>query len=309
MDNIAFDVPVLLISFNRPETTCHVFDKIRKLKPAKLYIFSDAPRTDVPDDEELVNTCRCLLDDSQIDWNCKVERWYTESNMGRAVGISSAISWAFESSKKLIILEDDCLPHATFFAYCRSMLKRYEGNERVMHISGALWDQNNTVDGADHFFGLNANVSGWATWKRAWEKYDFWMDDFPEIKSQSRFQRLLGSSASRYWNLQFDKTFSQQKKSNWEIQWQYTIFKNYGITVLPNANLISNIDISFSSRDNEWNEGLFFETKPWKELNSEIEMAVNSEYEKQFAQTLVLKRTSERAGMIDRLISLLRLEY
>ncbi|UON83583.1 hypothetical protein MUK70_01010 [Dyadobacter chenwenxiniae] len=115
MDNKLFDIPILLIVFNRPETTCLVFEQIRKLKPARLYLFSDAPRNSNLEDTHLVEVCRYLIDDSQIDWDCQVERWFPETNMGCALGISSAISWAFESSEQLIVLEDDSLPHPSFF--------------------------------------------------------------------------------------------------------------------------------------------------------------------------------------------------
>ncbi|MFZ2303665.1 MAG: glycosyltransferase family 2 protein, partial [Minisyncoccia bacterium] len=43
-DNKPFSVPILFIIFNRPDTTTRVFETIRKIKPAKLYVAADGPR-------------------------------------------------------------------------------------------------------------------------------------------------------------------------------------------------------------------------------------------------------------------------
>ena len=43
-DTIKFKDPVLLLIFNRPKTTAVVFEKIRQLKPSRLYIAGDGPR-------------------------------------------------------------------------------------------------------------------------------------------------------------------------------------------------------------------------------------------------------------------------
>ncbi|HLZ16590.1 MAG TPA: hypothetical protein VKQ08_06095, partial [Cyclobacteriaceae bacterium] len=42
--------PVLLVIFNRPETTRLVFEAIRKAKPSKLYVAADGPRDNVKSD-------------------------------------------------------------------------------------------------------------------------------------------------------------------------------------------------------------------------------------------------------------------
>jgi len=34
------------------------------------------------------------------------------------------------------MLEDDCLPHPSFFRFCQEMLDYYRNDERVMFISG-----------------------------------------------------------------------------------------------------------------------------------------------------------------------------
>ena len=42
------DVPVLLIIFNKPDTTEQVFQAIARAKPRQLFIAADGPRTGRP---------------------------------------------------------------------------------------------------------------------------------------------------------------------------------------------------------------------------------------------------------------------
>ena len=39
------NTPVLFLIFNRPNTTVRVFSQIKKMKPRKLYLAADGPRS------------------------------------------------------------------------------------------------------------------------------------------------------------------------------------------------------------------------------------------------------------------------
>ena len=62
------DTAVLLIAFNRPETTQKVFDAIKKAKPQKLYFAVDAPRNGNIEDERNVIRVKEII--NQVDWDC-----------------------------------------------------------------------------------------------------------------------------------------------------------------------------------------------------------------------------------------------
>ena len=50
----------------------------------------------------------------------------------------------FRNEKEIIFLEDDTYPDLSFFNYCSSMLKRFENDKNIYHISGC-----------NLFYGLN----------------------------------------------------------------------------------------------------------------------------------------------------------
>ena len=307
MKNKQFDTPILLIAFNRPETTCHVFEQIRKIKPSKLYIFLDAPRNEFESDIDLVETCKVLLDDSQINWPCKVQRWLADDNLGQAIGISSAITWAFESTERLIILEDDCLPNLSFFEFCQTMLTKYENNERIMHISGTCYQNGGLSGDENHFYSMVNHIWGWATWKRAWNKYDFWMEQFPEMKRSKKIQQIFGNAAiGKYWHDRFDQVYNETKKRSWDDQWQYTLFENYGLAVVPNVNLISNIGIQSRS------DGLpaafhFTETKSWRNENTHAQLIQEKRYYAHFTHVMGVENPSVIVKTFLRFLTFLRI--
>jgi hypothetical protein len=51
---------VLLIIFNRPDTTLLVFEEIKKVRPYRLFIAADGPRMDRPEDIVLCAASRNL---------------------------------------------------------------------------------------------------------------------------------------------------------------------------------------------------------------------------------------------------------
>ena len=107
MNNIEIpEAPVLLITFNRPDYTLQVVEKIRQAKIKKLYIANDGPREGNMDDQKAREEIKNIID--SIDWDCEVHTLFQEKNLGCGWGPANAITWAFENEDRLIILEDDC---------------------------------------------------------------------------------------------------------------------------------------------------------------------------------------------------------
>ena len=63
-----FDIPVLFCTFNRLECTKRVFERIREVKPAKMYLVSDGPRENIVDEEKKVNSIRRYRE-AYVQWN------------------------------------------------------------------------------------------------------------------------------------------------------------------------------------------------------------------------------------------------
>jgi hypothetical protein len=109
-----FQVPILLITFNRPTHTRKVLEVIRAQQPKQLFVFQDGARNNNEKDTIKCAEVRKVVKEL-VDWDCELKTYYSEVNLGCGPGPASAITWFFENVEQGIILEDDCIPHTDFF--------------------------------------------------------------------------------------------------------------------------------------------------------------------------------------------------
>jgi hypothetical protein len=231
-----FNIPILLLIFNRPDTSQQVFNQIKKIKPSNLFIAGDGPRTQ--DEKIRVNLNRSII--NQIDWPCQIKTLFRETNLGCKIAVSSAINWFFENNEMGIILEDDCVPHPSFFKYCEELLIKYKDEEKVMQICGfnAL---NRVSIGESYYFAKFGSIWGWATWKRAWQHYDIKMINWPKFKEEKLYKNFCDSYLEEKWRVKiFDRAYNDVYNT-WDYQWSFAKLINEGLSIVPANNLIDNI--------------------------------------------------------------------
>ena len=230
---------VLFIIFNRADLACAVFEKIREAQPKRLYIAADGPRKDRTDEPEKCElTRKSILD--MIDWDCELKCKFEDQNLGCKIAVSSAIDWFFSLEEEGIILEDDCLPDATFFRFCEEMLSLYRANETVRMITGTNFRPSEAAANT-YSFSSCFSIWGWATWRRAWSSYDVQMKTWKQNLENGSFKRLFEDRRIfYYWHDMFDKVHGG-KIDTWDYQWVYSCLIAKGFSVIPSANLISNL--------------------------------------------------------------------
>jgi hypothetical protein len=231
--------PVAFIIFNRPETTARVFEAIRQAKPPLLLVIADGARTSKPGEAEKCAATRAIIDG--VDWDCEVITNYSGVNLGCGKRVSSGIDWVFQEVEEAIILEDDCLPHPSFFQFCEELLEYYRHDTRIMCISGDNFQSGKKYSAASYYFSIYPHCWGWASWRRAWKHYDFEMIKWPEIRDGGWLSSILDSRESlRYWSKIFDNMY-KGVIDTWDYQWTFTCWIQNGLSILPEVNLISNI--------------------------------------------------------------------
>lgn len=232
-------VPVLFIAFNRPDVTKLVWEAIRNYKPTRLYVSVDAPRENKPSE---VESCRIVKEITEsVDWECRVVRKYNPRNLGCRLGVSSAISWMFETEEIGIILEDDCLPSPAFFTFCEEMLERYKEDSRVMQISGNNYLPANFKIKESYYFSTLNDIWGWATWKRAWSKFSLELENFNAEDSKNILHNYFKNREIERWFFEYLKGVFYPRSQVWSTQWVYTLVLNNGFTITPKHNYVQNI--------------------------------------------------------------------
>jgi hypothetical protein len=231
---------VLLLIFNRPETTARVFDAVRRARPPRLYVTADGPRATHAHDAARCAEVRRMT--QRVDWPCEVRTLTREHNLGCMLAVSQAISWFFDHESEGIVLEDDTLPLPSFFDYCDALLERYRNDARVAMISGLNPLGSMYPASASYFFSRHPQIWGWASWRRAWQGYDAEMADWPAWHAAGGLRRWFDGDAceAELWRARFDKAMYRIYET-WDFQWIYHAWKQGGLAVLPAHNLVRNI--------------------------------------------------------------------
>ena len=113
-----FNIPILLLTYNRPELLERVFEQVEKIRPEKIYVVSDGPKND--EDALKIERSREFLSLKSREFT--IIQLNRNENLGCRKSVSSGISWFFDQEEMGIILEDDCLPSESFLITAQSFL-------------------------------------------------------------------------------------------------------------------------------------------------------------------------------------------
>ena len=249
------ETPVVLAIYARADTTGRVLGAIRKARPPHLLVIADAPPEGDPEKAAAVAAARALVE--SVDWDCEVETEFAEHHMGTRRRIESGLDWAFERVEEAIILEDDCLPNASFFEYCEALLRRYRDSPQVMAISGNDFQFQHRPTGPSYSFTRYPLIWGWATWRRAWLAHDQAMADWPELRERRWLaEQLHDPHAVSYWTHLFDLTH-RGEIDTWDYGFVLSVWRERALSIQPHRNLVSNLGFRADATHTRFHDSAF----------------------------------------------------
>ncbi|MBP0015851.1 MAG: hypothetical protein J7545_17885 [Roseofilum sp. SBFL] len=249
--------PVCLIIFKRAELTQRLFDVVRQVQPSKLLVIADGPRLNWSAEAQKCEETRKIID--TVDWDCEVLKNYADQNLGLKHRVASGLDWVFETVEEAIILEDDCLPNVTFFRFCDELLSYYRNTEEVMVITGTNFFFGYQPTPENYYFSRYIDCWGWATWRRAWQHFDFDMQEWPRLREQNWLQELfLEPQVVAQWTNIFEATY-QGYINSWAYRWKFACWRRNGLTIVPEKNLVSNLGFNQEGTNTQLSGGLLDE--------------------------------------------------
>ncbi len=228
--------PLLVIFFNRPNLLKKNLKKLSSFLPPVIFFAIDGPKN--AKDSLLIHEGIELINEI-VDWKCNIEFLISDKNYGCDVWVPKAIDWFFTRTNQGIILEDDCLIDENFYKFSSSLLEFYENNDAIMNISAANF-QSQKIGIADYYFSLYPTNWAWATWARAWKKFDPDMKEWASRDNSWLSNLLKDKSQYKYW-VRFFNGLVNKKYTYWDAKWVYSIWISGGLSITPNFNLVSNI--------------------------------------------------------------------
>jgi hypothetical protein len=228
--------PVALFVHARPDHTRALVEIVRAANPSKVLVVADGPR----DDDEAGRCIETRKAIDEADWGCEVRVEASGENLGLKRRVESGLDWVFDQVGEAIVLEDDCHPDPTFFAFCDELLDRYRDDPRVLTVSGSNFGHGTTGTDGSYFFSRYPLIWGWATWASAWRHYSPDLAEWPELDASGWLESLFDDrQAVQYWRY----TFGQRRRlaDTWDSGWLLGSWLAGGLTAVSKENLVSNV--------------------------------------------------------------------
>lgn len=229
--------PIALFVFNRPEHTRRTLKFLKQnllADESRLFIFSDGAKTD--QQGESVAEVREII--SSVEGFKSVEIICRNTNFGLANSIIDGVSMLTEKYGKVIVFEDDLISSPFTLRYFNDALKRYENEDKVMHIGAYMYPIKNK-NLPQTFFYRAASSWGWATWGRAWKHFEPDIDRIISQFDHNKIKRFSIDGTMNFWKQV--REFKRGKNNSWAIRWYASIFLKGGLTLNPSASLVNNI--------------------------------------------------------------------
>jgi hypothetical protein len=265
---------ILVIGFNRPDFLSQLLKSI-EVEKRDVYIFIDGARN--PKEDIEVDQCRSISTQFQnrnaIERNIKLN--FQLDNLGCKVAVRSAIDWAFESERTLIILEDDIVIGNSFLRTMDVWLDRYSEDKNVFHLNG-FSPIPRQFESTSSFLSRYPHVWGWATWRDRWLKYDRELSKWEEGKLHflpGLNNQFLPEYFTQYWDSQIKLCIDGY--DTWDVQWTFTQWLSGGYALTPGARLTGNVGFDNRATHTKSAGNSNRSIRPDKEFNvSDVDSAV-----------------------------------
>ncbi|GHS88542.1 glycosyl transferase [Synergistales bacterium] len=236
--NIKNPAPIAFFVYKRPDHTKRTLEALAAndlAADSDLFIFSDGPKDDgayagVRQVRELIRTAKDFR---------SVTITEHETNQGLSKSLIAGITELCDRFGRVIVVEDDILTSSNFLRFMNEGLDKYKNNNEVFSICG-FWPSKYRQGDDKAFFIKTQSCWGWATWKRAWDFYDYHAPGWEKLLKDKRIAWDF-DLRGRY---NFTSMLLRQVKydiETWDIQWYWAIFARNGLNLFPPYSLTTNI--------------------------------------------------------------------
>lgn len=241
------NIPVILITFNRPKHTRHTISALKVNRPALMYIFQDGPRAG---NEFDMNNCQKVLEEirNSVDWPCDLHIHCSPQNMGCRNHIIFAITEVLKDYESAIVIEDDIITSPAFIPYMNKALEYYKDKKAVFSISGYSHSPERFTIPSDYPYDVYASPRlfnwGWGTWRDRWEKVDWSFSYYDEFMNHPYEQKAFMRGGEDLLPMLIDEY--EGRSSAWDIQFAFAHFANHAVSIVPCVSYTHNIGLDGS---------------------------------------------------------------
>lgn len=298
MESIEKLAPVAIFVYNRLDNTKQVIEALQKNDLAhetRLFIFSDAaknpenPRNakNVAAVDAVRNYLKTITGFKEVHIIERPVNFYIEKN------ITEGVTEIINKYGRIIVLEDDGVTAKNFLTFMNNALDFYKHHERIMHIATFTFIKMPADFHKTFFWSYSENTGGgWATWKRAWDKFVWFKNEAEGLNGLTEVQKKkveLGGVLNSLANLRLSPI-------PWDICWNIAIVKNDGLAVNSPRALIRNNGLFNGTHFTALNKILGKHPFDIELDNSETKIILDDKIEENAAAMALLKEFYAKMG-------------
>lgn len=238
--------PIVLFVYNRPSYTRQTLNALAKnvfAKESSLFIYADGAKKNASEkDKKKISTVRDIIREQQ--WCGTVSIIEATENKGLAASVIHGVTEIVDRFDKAIIIEDDVVTSPFFLQFMNEGLEKYANEERILSLGSWNYYFKNTY--SDTFFTHLPDTIAWATWKRAWKKFE----PDPKLLLQQLEEKKLIDEFNIGGKFDYVAMLQHQidnKVSSWGIRWTATAVINNTLTLYPSRSLSKHIGFGADS--------------------------------------------------------------
>lgn len=224
--------------FNRPahaELGLSRLAACADLDRVSIAIFQDGPRRDA--DLPGVEATRKVAE----AWAARLGARLTsrDANQGLARSIVGAADACLREHGRVIVLEDDLVARPDFVTYMLAGLDACHDDHRVLQVCGymAPIELDGPPDSPDALFLPLTSTWGWATWRRAWQLFDFQPPSLPDALDNPVLTHAFDLHGTYPYAAMLADRLAGRNDS-WGILWWWTVFLVGGYCLHPRKSLV-----------------------------------------------------------------------
>lgn len=235
------NAPIVIFAYNRPDRIAALFESLKAcdgFEDSPVVVYLDGPRDSA--DELAVGQVRDYVENIDLP---NVQHVASDHNKGLRNSVYAGVSQVVSEHGRAIVLEDDLVVSPTTLSYFNRALDFYADDPRVWSVSAYIYDIPELRDFPRALILPYASSWGWATWQRAWSRF--------ELDAHPREENLLSDSFRQTFELNgiyparsLLRLSLAGQLDSWAIHWWYTIMRHGGRSVYPPRRVIGNHGLS-----------------------------------------------------------------
>lgn len=230
-------IPVVLFAYARPAHLERVLATLRENAVPLIYAFADGAKGAADAGDVAATRARLRM----IDW-CEVRITERAENLGLGRNVLGGVAEVAGRHEAFIVWEDDlvCVPGT--YAWLCAALRHYEGDRRVMSVTGWTHPRVAPADVGDApYFDGRGEGWVWGAWARSWEG----MDESALVKQAAA--RARGIAPDTYGCDLPAMAAAEQRKNIWAVRWFFHHLQNGGLCVRPPWSMVEHIGFDASA--------------------------------------------------------------